>query len=285
MSAIQRSARQTLRRVKWKIDPILEKLGYRLEKKRDLGPTFLSRLLLDRIGTGKKIAFVQIGANDGISTDPIYPLVKMYPDRFRGVVVEPLKDKFALLQRAYVDVAAVVPVNVAIHNTERMMQIHRVRPESEKRLPAWARGIGSFNPDHHKLSDLNSSHMTTESVPCITFDELVKQYGMNDIELLVTDTEGYDYEIVRNIDFRKYRPAYIHFEHGLSAGVMSWEKYKNLVGHLAQQGYSISHDTSDATAFLPESLAISAIDASSSQGFARAAPTCSPSASDSPLSH
>ena len=263
MSAIQRSILQTLRRVKWQIDPLLEKFGYRLEKKQNSGPTFLSRLLLDRLGMGREIVFVQIGANDGISTDPLYPLVKNYPDRFRGVVVEPLKDKFELLEHAYAGFASVVPVNVAIHNTERIMQIHRVRPESEKTLPAWARGIGSFNPDHHKLSNLNSSHMTSETVPCITFDELLIKYGVSDLELLVTDTEGYDYEIVRNIDFGKHRPAYVHFEHGLSAGVMSWEKYKDLVSHLARQGYSVSHETSDATAFLPQSLTISAIKASS----------------------
>ena len=96
--------------------------------------------------------------------------------------------------------------------------------------------------------------MTTEKVVCKTLDELLATHNMSNVELLITDREGYDYEILSNVDFAKYRPAYIHFEHGLSSGVMSWEKYKQLIRRLAQYGYSISHEPSDATAFLPAAL-------------------------------
>jgi FkbM family methyltransferase len=170
------------------------------------------------------------------------------------LVVEPLKDKFELLKRTYADVESVVPVNVAIHNTEKEMLIHRVRPDNEKRLPAWARGLGSFYPEHHKLSQLDSSYMTTERVLCTTFEELLSSYKITNIELLVTDTEGYDFDILKGIDFAKHRPALVHFEHGLSGGVMSWERYRYLVRYLAHYGYSVSHEASDATAFLPAAL-------------------------------
>src|SRR5262249_15985126 len=179
---------------------------------------------------------------------------KRFPGRFRGLVVEPLKDKFELLKRAYADVESVVPVNVAVHNTEKEMLIHRVRPDLEKNLPGWARGIGSFNPEYHKLSNLDSSYMISERVPCTTFDDLLTTHRMTNIELLITDTEGYDFEILKSIDFTKHRPTYVHFEHGLSGGVMSWERYKDLAYYLAQHGYNISHEASDATAFLPAAL-------------------------------
>src|SRR5207249_11712650 len=106
----------------------------------------------------------------------------------------------------------VVPVNLAVHNTEKEMLIWRVRPDLEKKLPGWAGGMGSFNPEYHKLSQLDSSYMTTEKVLCATFEELLSSYKITNIELLITDTEGYDFEILRNIDFAKHRPTYIHFE-------------------------------------------------------------------------
>jgi FkbM family methyltransferase len=255
MSNVQKTVWKALRRVKWQFDPILDRCGYKLERKKgEAGPTFLSQLLVDRLESGQDITFVQIGANDGVSTDPLYPLIKKYPGRFRGLVVEPLKDKFDLLKRNYAQSPSVTPVNVAIHNTETEMLIYRVRPDLERTLPAWARGIGSFNPEHHKLSELDSTCMTTENVVCKTFMQLLDEHAISDIDLLVTDTEGYDFELIRGIDFQRYRPACVHFEHGLSSGVMSWERYKWLIRHLAQYGYSISHESSDATAFLPAAL-------------------------------
>src|SRR5687768_9935993 len=153
---------QTIRRLKWRLDPLLDRLGYKLEKKGGDGKSFFTRLLEDRLQSSKQVVFVQIGANDGVTADPLYPIIKAHPDRFRGLVVEPLPDKFLLLTRAYADIESVTPVNLAVHNTEQEMQIHRVRPGLEKSLPPWARGLGSFNANHHKLSRLDGAVMVSE---------------------------------------------------------------------------------------------------------------------------
>jgi FkbM family methyltransferase len=209
---------------------------------------------MDRLKHQQLIEFVQIGANDGIMADPISPLVKQYPDRFHGLVVEPLKDKFALLQRAYAGINTVIPVNVAIHNTESEMVIHRIKRELESKYDIWGGGLPSFDPNHYKHSHIPQSDMTTEVVPCMRLDALLAKYDMKDIELLVTDTEGYDFEILRSIDFSKRRPSYIYFEHGLSVGVKEWGEYKSILAHLTQQGYNVSHDFNDTLAFLPKIL-------------------------------
>jgi FkbM family methyltransferase len=245
-----------LRRIKWRLDSLLDKCGYKLEKKGESQGhlSFFSRLLIDRMKISKQIVFVQIGANDGFSFDPLYPLIHQCPEQFRGLVVEPLKDKFELLKRTYADTKYVIPVNMAVHNTETEMVLHRVRPDVERKLGVWARGIASFNPEHYKLSHLADSHMMPEKVSCTTFEDLLIAHEISDIELLITDTEGYDFEILRNIDFVKLRPTFIHFEHGLGSGVARWEEYKDLIRYLARYGYNISHETNDATAFLPQAL-------------------------------
>ena len=246
---------QALRRVKWGLDSLLDKYGYTLQRKIE-GVSFFSQLLNDRLKTSKEIVFVQIGANDGASFDPLYPLIKKSPKQFRGLVVEPLKDKFELLKQTYADITSVIPVNLAVHNTETEMVIHRVRPDLEKRLGAWARGIASFNPEHWKRSYLNKAHMVAEKVVCISLQNLLVTYNISNLELLVTDTEGYDFDILRHFDFGKYRPTYIHFEHGLPGGLMSWAMYKELIRYMAENGYSISHELHDATAFLPHALEV-----------------------------
>lgn len=254
MSSIPYPIWQSLRRIKWRLDLLLGKCGYKFERTGQSESSFFFQLLNDRIKLSKEIVFVQIGANDGISNDPLYPLIKKFPRRFRGLVVEPLKDKFELLKRTYAEIESIVPVNVAVHNTEKEMLIYRVRPDLERKLPGWAGGMGSFNPEFYKLSKLDSSFIIAERVLCTTFDKLLNAHRIENIELLITDTEGYDFEILKNIDFAIHRPTYIRFEHGLSGGVLSWEKYKSLVRYLAQRGYNISQEASDATAFLPAAL-------------------------------
>jgi FkbM family methyltransferase len=249
------SLMHTIRRVKWGVDSILDRCGYKLERKEPGSLSLFARLLHDRLNASKEIlVFVQIGANDGVSSDPLYPLIMRFPGQFRGLVVEPLKDKFELLSRTYAHMESIIPVNVAIHNSKREMLIYRVRPELEKKLAPWARGLGSFDPEHHKRSRLDESYMMAERVNCTTFEELLAVHKISNIELLVTDTEGYDFEILRGIDLAKHRPTYIHFEHGLPSGVMNWEKYRELIRYMAQHGYNISHESHDATAFLPQAL-------------------------------
>jgi hypothetical protein len=242
---------------RWLSDLILTYLdhrGYRLERTdRDADPFFTRRLerLLARRGT---LSFVQIGANDGVSFDPIHAFVRAHRDKVRGLVVEPLADKFAQLSAAYADLPAIRPVHAAIHNTERRMTIHRVDPRLEHRLPRWARGIASFDPRHHERTRTLARHMITEEVTCMTFAELLAAHPGHTPDVLVTDTEGYDAEILRAIDFTTVRPALLHFEHGMPVGTMTPEAFDALCEHLHAHGYSLHVLPADAVAFLPEAF-------------------------------
>lgn len=47
----------------------------------------------------------------------------------------------------------------------------------------------------------------------MTLEEVVKKYDYWDLNLLMIDTEGFDYEIIRSINFEKFSPEMIYFEH------------------------------------------------------------------------
>ena len=50
----------------------------------------------------------------------------------------------------------------------------------------------------------------------------MKKHNVNDISFILIDTEGYDYEIIKLIDFEKYKPSILIFEHKHLSGQLLW---------------------------------------------------------------
>jgi hypothetical protein len=94
--------------------------------------------LLHAVLVKKDLTFVQIGANDGCTNDPLFEFVTHHHKRVRGLVVEPVKAYFAELVEVP-SVPAIIPVNAAIHRTEKEMTIHRVNPERQRADPTLRR--------------------------------------------------------------------------------------------------------------------------------------------------
>lgn len=190
--------------------------------------------------------FVQIGANDGISFDPIYDLVTK--ENVHGIALEPVASIFEKLKKNYAPFPNVIPVNKAIHKTEKEMVLYRVDPEN-KQYPDWTIGTASFDKSHHDLGKINDADIIEEKVQCISLNDLVSEYKINHIDLLQIDTEGYDYEIIKMIDFNKIAPSIISFEHGFSAGIMSKEKLFEIQELLISYNYNIVMLQNDCIAY------------------------------------
>jgi FkbM family methyltransferase len=236
------------------IRDVTYRTGFRLS--RLAAPVFLEPLLHRQLQRKGRLLFVQIGANDGRSFDPIYRFVNQHRDRVAGVVVEPVKPSFESLQRNYRRHPGVATVNAAIHNTEREMTIHRVDPRRLKGLPSWARGTASFDLEHHRRMGTPLEAIISETVPCMTLAELLERHGPRDgdaeLDLLVIDTEGYDAEIVRSIDFERTPPQILRFEHGVQQGMMAREVLDELLDLLRRHGYENAIERMDVTSYRPE---------------------------------
>jgi len=50
-------------------------------------------------------------------------------------------------------------------------------------------------------------------VRCATIASLLQEHGFDSCDLLQIDAEGYDYQIVRSIDFAAVQPLIVRFEH------------------------------------------------------------------------
>ena len=129
------------------------------------------------------------------------------------------------------------------------MVLYRVDPSKLHNLPEGAKGISSFNENHHRLSGTPSDLIIQEKVRCTPFTQLLEDYQVEKIDLLQIDAEGYDAEIILNIDFNWIKPKIIRFEHDLSHGIMSKEQFLRVVDVLHSNGYELVLEKCDATAY------------------------------------
>ena len=93
-----------------------------------------------------------------------------------------------------------------------------VLPKKHKFASGWA----SLDPMHWKRMDgIVESDIEEIVVNCMTIAEVLSNYEFGCPDVLVIDTEGYDYEILQDIDLSAILPILIRFEHGLSTKTMS----------------------------------------------------------------
>jgi len=116
------------------------------------------------------------------------------------------------------------------------------------RLPFWASQLASVHSNHatYHIPFLLVDKITVQTT---TINEIVKQYNITEIDLLHTDTEGHDYNILMNYDFA-IKPRQLLFEHKHMDGIFTvGNKYNTLTNRLSSLGYSQKYQTSEDTMY------------------------------------
>lgn len=159
------------------------------------------------------IFFIQIGAMDGKTHDPIFNLVQSFC--WRGILVEPMKDHFEKLKENYAGCEGLIFENAAISESSGTGTMYRIPTQTvhDKKLPQWGLQASSFFSDRNALAfDDIKPHVIQETVTCLSLHDLLVKHDVKDIHVLQVDAEGYDYHILRQLDFKKFRPAIINLE-------------------------------------------------------------------------
>ena len=222
---------------------------------RTHNPNFFELVLLRYLERkGRKITFIQIGANDGRRFDPLHEFAISPDYSFAGLAVEPVPRFYQALKNVYRDKPDIKPINAAIHTEKTEATLYVVGEIYESQVPEWALGTASFNKAHVVKPEVPDAFVEAIQVPCVSLEALMQREGLNHIDLLQIDTEGYDAEIIRSIDFSRVRPALIHFEHGMADGVMTRSQFDELVSLLNRNGYQVLPENYDAVAYLPHEI-------------------------------
>ncbi|MGH8476088.1 MAG: FkbM family methyltransferase [Methylococcales bacterium] len=170
--------------------------------------------VLDQFGKVDDFFFIQIGANDGVSHDPLYRHVQRFG--WRGILIEPVKFYFDLLKKNYANSNRLIFENIAISERNEYRDFFRIREDLDF-LPRWTKGLGSFKRDvvlkHRWIIPHIQQYIVQELVECVCFRALLERHAVDKIDLIMVDTEGYDFEIIKQIDFSLARPKVILYEH------------------------------------------------------------------------
>ena len=159
--------------------------------------------------------FVQIGANDGDTADPLRLQIERW--RWSGVMVEPVPFVFEKLRARYEGHPRIRLEMSAIADRTGVMPFYHLREAlpGEKVWP-WYHFLGSFRRDvvlkHADAVPDIEARIVETPVPCLTFEELCRRHELGAIDLLMMDTEGYDFEILKTIDFARWRPRMLVYE-------------------------------------------------------------------------
>lgn len=171
-----------------------------------------------------EVVFLQVGANDGRQGDPLYPLVRELG--WRGVLVEPQADVFAQLLVNYGDQPGLRFVNAAVDRRDGARDLFKIAFSKRR----WATGLASLVEDHLREHIRNGyvarsvgceadampadeqAWIATERVRTVSFETLLAEHDLRELDLLNIDAEGYDDQLLEMFDFERLRPSVVQFE-------------------------------------------------------------------------
>jgi len=184
--------------------------------------------------------FVQIGAFDGLTGDPLHDLIVRYD--WAGVLVEPQTRPFEALRVTYSGRPRLSLRNVAIAERDEVRPFYRVADGPN--LPDWAVQLASFDRATILRHGSNlRDKLVCEDVECLSFESLLA--GVDHVDLLQIDAEGYDANLIRLFDFNRWRPSIVQFEHKH----LSLADHDAAIRHLVKHGYRVAAGRLDTVAY------------------------------------
>ena len=247
VSPALRLTARVLRRLAQKIDAINSDVLPAVDQWHNcgFGELDIDAVALAHVAAGGEASFVQIGAHDGVSDGVMRACVDV--GGMRGLFVEPQPGPFATLAQAYANNPLISCEKTVVGSADGTARLYSVEPQfwARHRLPAGvASQISSLFRDHIRahvarfggeaLAQREADYLRWEDVPSCTLPTLLARHNLHAPGLMVIDTEGFDFEIIKMINWTR-PPAILCYESiHLSADdrQASWDL-------LRAQGYSL----------------------------------------------
>ena len=194
----------------------------------------LSLAVGHRLVTHAEFSFLQIGAFDGINNDPLHNLIDTF--NLSGILVEPQPKAFEALKSTYRNHRNLTFVQAAVSNRDEVRPFYTSRHHPTQ--------VASFDREHLIKRNVPPHDIQELPMPCLTISSLLATHAAKSPDLIQIDTEGYDFEIIKTIDFLTVRPFVLRYEHEH----LSKDDYSASLEMLAEQGYQFFVEKKDVTA-------------------------------------
>jgi FkbM family methyltransferase len=164
----------------------------------------------------KKLFIINIGACDGVTYDETFEISQEF--KWNGLYVEPIPDVYKDLIKN-LDNGENKFENSAVAETTgttTMLRINRNAIESQKVHNCFI-GMSSIYPPRNGLGK-EGDRETVEKygekiiVNTITLNDLLTKHNITAFDVLSIDAEGYDYKILKQLDFSRFKPCIIRCE-------------------------------------------------------------------------
>src|SRR5580698_4678773 len=171
--------------------------------------------------SGIPASFVVIGAMDGVAFDEFHSHVRNY--RWSGLLVEPIPEQFRRLVSNYMAIGCSPDnryENSAIAEHDGAIQMVTIRQEAvdSGKVHQCFGGMSAICPPRNGLGSEGDAETVRRygeliEVPCITLQTLLERHRVEAFDLLCIDAEGWDFKILRQLDFSRWRPKLIRIEY------------------------------------------------------------------------
>lgn len=172
---------------------------------------------LDRILAVDQFKAVQVGSNDGVSNDPLRHYITH--NNWRAILIEPVPSLFAKLHTLYESNDRVTTLNAGISPSKSPLKFYTINPKARVELgvecPIWYDQLGSFERENitKHLEGILEPYIDEIDVPIKRLDDILVEYGIQDLDVLHVDAESYDLEVMKTLDLSRHKPQYIIIEH------------------------------------------------------------------------
>jgi FkbM family methyltransferase len=162
-------------------------------------------------------SILQIGAYDGVSNDAVHALLEKY-HHVRAVLLEPQPGPFSQLQKRWEGSPRVTPIRAALSDATGERPLY-VIADAFKHTHPFPDQVASFYRSRVEMACSRyvwrptADYITSVPVATIDWGTLVKRHGSFDF--VAIDAEGYDAEILNQINFKEAPPRIILYEHVL----------------------------------------------------------------------
>lgn len=181
------------------------------------------------------ITLIEVGANVGATaSDPFYQFIQAHfksnqqngNSNIKAVLIEPVPELYQQLAANYANCKGVKCLNLAIADRVGTKTFYHFRGGIDIKalgLPSFAHQLGSFDIknieaacpaflDKKSKLDFWQKNVVVSEIPCKSLNDVVVSERLLNIDVLVIDAEGYDYEILKAINFSISSPEYVNYE-------------------------------------------------------------------------
>ena len=159
----------------------------------------------------KEPFFLQVGAMDGVYDDPLYEIIEKY--HWPGLLIEPLPDIFEKLKQNYRGHNNLIYENVAITDHVEECIMYRITEDQiqQNKLPEWLSGCSTLQTSMYQKNPYHS-HFIETKVKCSPLKNILNKHQITKIDIVISDTEGFDYIVFKQLDFSIFNPYLILIE-------------------------------------------------------------------------